>query len=83
MAGRHLGAMVARTLKLLDAYTPPVLVEVVAEMLAAGTHDPGAMAILCEQRRRARGDRPVSVTVFSEHVRERDVIPHDLGDYDV
>ena len=81
--GRNLGSMVARTLALLDAYGAPVLREVIAEMLVRGTHDPGAMAILCEQRRRNRGNRAPSVTVFGDHVQERDVVPHDLGGYDV
>ena len=81
--GRNLGSMVARTLALLDAYGAPVLRETVAEMLQRGTHDPGAMAILCEQRRRKRGSRSPSVIVFGDHVQERDVVPHDLGGYDV
>ncbi len=81
--GRNLGSMVSRTLSLLDAFGAPVLREVIADMLEHGTHDPGAMAILCEQRRRLRGDPPPSVLVFGDHVQERDVVPHDLGGYDV
>jgi len=80
--GRNLGSMVARTLALLDAYGAPVLREAIAEMLQRGTHDPGAMAILCEQRHRRRGNRRPSVVVFGDHVQERDVVPHDLGGYD-
>ena len=81
--GRNLGSMVTRTLALLDAYGAPVLCETIAEMLERGTHDPGAMAVLCEQRRRLRGNRPHSVLEFGDHVQERDVVPHDLGGYDV
>jgi transposase len=81
-AGRNLGSMVARVIVLLDAYGAPAMREVLTEMVARGTHDPGAMAILCEQRRRARGDRPPRVVAFGDHVRERDVVPHDLGGYD-
>lgn len=81
-AGRNLGSMVARTLYLLDAYGPAITRSAIDEMLPCGTHDPGAMAILCEQRRRARGGpRPV-VLELADHVVERDVIPHDLGGYD-
>ena len=80
--GRNLGSMVARVIVLLDAYGAPALREVLTEMVARGTHDPGAMAILCEQRRRRRGDRPPRVVAFGDHVRERDVVPHDLGGYD-
>jgi transposase len=81
-AGKHLGTMVARTIVLLDAYGAPVLCEVIAEMLDRGTHDPGAMAILCEQRRRRRGAPAPRLIEFAQHVNERDVVPHDLGGYD-
>jgi transposase len=80
--GRNLGSMVARTLQLLDIYGPALLRSAVAEMLTRGTHDPGALAILCEQeRRRSQVSVPV-VVHFGAHVHERDVIPHDLGGYD-
>jgi transposase len=82
LAGRNLGSMVARTLGLLDAYGAPALREAVADMLARGTHDPGAMAILCEQGRRRRGDKPPIIVVLGDHVLDRDVIPHNLGGYD-
>jgi hypothetical protein len=39
------------------------------------------LKILCEQRRHGP-DRPPLAINFSDHVRERDVIPHDLGAYD-
>ncbi len=78
---RSLGAMVSRTLGLLDAYGPAVLQKAVAEMIERGTHDPGALAILCEQARHQSNTAPL-IPHFADHVRERDVIPHDLGDYD-
>jgi hypothetical protein len=81
-AGRNLGSMVARTLGLLDAYGAPVLRHAIADMLARDIHDPGAMAILCEQRRRRRGDKPPLLIALGAHVQDRDVIPHDLGGYD-
>lgn len=81
-AGRNIGSMIASTLMLLDAYGPVVLREVVDDMLARGVHDRGAMAILCEQKRRREG-RPTPVVVeLGPHVIERDVVPHDLGSYD-
>ncbi len=81
-AGRNLGSMVGFTIKLLDAYGPAILRAVVADMLARGVHVRGAMAILCEQRRRRRqGPAPV-VIELGQHVVEREVIPHDLGGYD-
>lgn len=80
-AGRNVGSLAAQTLQLLDAYGASILNAAVAEMLARGTHDPGALALLCEQRRRGPAGPP-TLLHFSEHVRERDVLPHDLGGYD-
>ena len=81
-AGRNLGSMVASTITLLDAYGSPVLRHVVADMLARGIHDRGAMAILCEQRRRRHAGPAALLLQLGDHVVERDVIPHDLGGYD-
>jgi hypothetical protein len=74
--------MVTRTLALLDSYGAAALQKAVATMIERGTHDPGAMAILCEQERRQRGAAVPLAVSFGAHVRERDVIPHDLGGYD-
>jgi hypothetical protein len=81
-AGRNIGSMIGFTIKLLDAYGPATLREVTADMLSRGLHDRGAMAILCEQKRRGRsGPSPLAIQL-GQHVVERDVIPHDLGGYD-
>lgn len=81
-AGRNIGSMVGFTIGLLNAYGPTTLREVTADMLARGIHDRGAMAILCEQKRRGRaGPSPLAIQL-GQHVVERDVIPHDLGGYD-
>lgn len=81
-AGRNLGSMTARTLKLLDLYGAELLAAAVEEVLARGLHDPGALAALCEQRRCARA-APVPLDIpLPSHVHDRDVIPHDLGTYD-
>jgi hypothetical protein len=80
--GRNLGSMVARTIQLLDAYGAPVVRSAVAEMIERGTHDVGALAVLCEQRRRRRRGPMATVVAFGGHVPERDVVPHDLGGYD-
>lgn len=78
--GRNVGSLVGRTLKLLDLYGASVLAPAVDDLLAKGSHDYGALAILCEQRRtRPRRVLPIE---FAPHVVERDVIPHDLGGYD-
>lgn len=81
-AGRNLGSMVTRTLKLLDAYGAPILRAAVEEMNTRGTHDTGAMAIFCEERRRTRRGPAALVLDLAAHVVERDVVPHDLGGYD-
>ncbi|GAC1451277.1 MAG: hypothetical protein PVSMB8_10610 [Vulcanimicrobiaceae bacterium] len=81
-AGRNIGSMIGFTIKLLDAYGPAVLREVTADMLTRGVHDKGAMAILCEQKRKRRdGPAPLAIQLGA-HVVERDVVPHDLGGYD-
>jgi transposase len=81
-AGRNVGIMIRSTLQLLNAYGAPVVRDAVDQMLACGTHDPGAMAILCEQQRKRRDGPAPSVLDLGAHVVERDVIPHDLGGYD-
>jgi hypothetical protein len=81
-AGRNMGSVVGRTVKLLNLYGDDVLRAAVAEMVRRGHEDFGALAVLCEKHRRAH-DRPVPVDIaFGAHVPERDVIPHDLEGYD-
>lgn len=78
--GRNLGSLTARTLKLLDLYGAHVLNEAVVELLDRGQHDYGALAILCEKRRRRTV--PTLPLELGSHVPDRDVVPHDLGGYD-
>lgn len=81
-AGRNLGNAVARTIVALNLYGAEVLRVAVAEAVTLGTEDPGALGHLCEQHRRA-AKQPVPTPVsFGDHVRDVDVVPHDLGDYD-
>lgn len=80
--GRSLRHMTAQTNKLLDLYGEAIFTEAVADIIARGLHDPGALAQWCEQKRRAL-TRPVPVElVLNPHVPDRDVIPHNLEDYD-
>ncbi len=80
--GRNVGLMTARTGKLLDLYGAEVLAQAVAAVLARGLHDPGALALRCEEARRA-ADRPVPVVLeLGPHVPDSEVIPHNLGQYD-
>ena len=81
-AGRNLGSMTARTMKLLDLYGADLLGHAVAQALEKNLHDPGTLTTLCEQARVAR-ESPLPVALhFAGHVRDRDVLPHDLGGYD-
>lgn len=81
-SGRNMGSLTARTVKLLESYGPTLLSEAVAEVLSRGTHDPGALAAMCEQRRLAlRQPAPVEIHLGS-HVPDKDVLPHSLESYD-
>jgi hypothetical protein len=81
-AGRNVGFMTAKALHLLDLYGVEILGAAAREAIARGTHDPGALAVLCEERRRA-ADCPVPIDIdLGAHVPDRDVIPHDLESYD-
>jgi hypothetical protein len=81
-AGRNVGFMTAKALRLLDLYGVEVLGAAVREAIARGTADPGALAVLCEERRRAAlGPVPIDIDLGA-HVPDRDVIPHDLETYD-
>ena len=80
--GRNVGLMTARVGKLHDLYGADVLAQAVADILARGLHDPGALALRCEQLRRAAGAPMPVVLDLGPHVRDREVIPHDLGQYD-
>jgi transposase len=81
-AGRNIGSMISQTLRLLDLYGDALFAEAVAEIVERGTHDPGALAVICERQRHARA-LPVPLDIpLAEHVPDRDVIPHDLEIYD-
>jgi transposase len=80
--GRNVGLMTARTGKLLELYGAEVLAQAVAAVLARGLHDPGALALRCEEVRRA-ADKPLPVVLeLGPHVPDCDVTPHDLSQYD-
>jgi hypothetical protein len=80
--GRNLGLMTVRVGKLLELYGAETLAKAVADVLARGLHDPGALALRCEQARRV-ANRPMPVVLeLGAHVPDCDVVPHDLGQYD-
>jgi len=79
-AGRNVGNLTARTLKLLELYGAESLSAAIDELQSRGTHDIGALAHLCEQRRRARA-LPVPIS-YPNHITDREVVPHPLGSYD-
>ncbi len=81
-AGRNLGNAVARTIVALDLYGAEALRVAVDEAIARGTEDPGALGHLCEQYRRAAHQPVPTPLSFGHHVRDVEVIPHDLEGYD-
>jgi len=80
--GRNVGSLIARSLKLLDLYGEPVFADAVAEAVRRATADFGALALLCEQRRASHHTPPPLPLTFGDHVSDRDVIPHNLENYD-
>lgn len=80
--GRLVGPSIYRLTKLLDAYGDAVFAEAVADVVARDLHDLGAVEVACEKRRRHR-HLPVPVNVdIPRHIPDRDVVPHDLENYD-
>jgi hypothetical protein len=51
-------------------------------MARRGTHDFGALAVLCEPQRHGRGRAPAPAIELAAHVAERDVVPHAREGYD-
>lgn len=81
--GRNLGSMTAQVLRLLDLYGTDVFRVSLDALIDKGLHDPGALALLCEQSRKTSSGAPVVEPTFGDHVKDRDVIPHPLEKYDV
>ncbi|MGO9835779.1 MAG: IS21 family transposase [Polyangiaceae bacterium] len=80
--GRNVNFMTGRVRGLMGDYGREVLHIAVGAMVARGTHDIGALTLLCEQERQ-RAHRPVpSAMKLGEHVDERIVPTHDLASYD-
>lgn len=82
LAGRSLAIRVTRTIQLLDLYGDDVFAAAVADVVARGLDDVGAVAMACEKHRKDRR-RPVPVAlVLPDHLDDADVIPHPLENYD-
>ena len=80
--GRNVGNLTARLAGLLRSYDDDIVAAAVTEVIARGTQDVGAVAIVCEQLRR-KANKPVPLDVaLGSHVPDRDVIPHALEGYD-
>jgi transposase len=80
--GRNVNFMTGRVRGLMGDYGREVLSSAVRTMVARGTHDIGALTLLCEQERQ-RAHRPVpAVLKLGGHVDERIVPTHDLSSYD-
>lgn len=82
LAGRNVGSCTGRAMRLFELYGPELFSRAVDTILDRGTSDLGALSHVCEQLRRAL-QRPVPIDVHvPAHAKDRDVIPHDLEDYD-
>ncbi|MEQ1582438.1 MAG: hypothetical protein ABL964_17780, partial [Steroidobacteraceae bacterium] len=80
--GRNVGSLTARLAGLLRSYDDDTVAAAVTAVIARGTHDVGAVAVVCEQLRR-KANKPVPLdVVLGSHVPDRDVIPHSLEGYD-
>jgi hypothetical protein len=80
--GRNVGNLTARLAGLLHSYDDDTVAAAVTEVIARGTNDVGAIAVVCEQLRR-KANKPVPLDVeLGSHVPDRDVIPHALEGYD-
>lgn len=81
-SGPSLAIQVTRAIKLLDLYGDEVFSAAVAEIVARGLRDTGALAMACDRlRKQRRHPVPVDI-VMPDHADDRDVVPHDLGSYD-
>jgi transposase len=79
---RNVNFMTGHVRKLFGLYGQDVFGHAVRIMVERGTHDLGALALLCEQeRQRMKRPTPVAV-VLGEHVVDSVVVPHDLASYD-
>jgi transposase len=78
--GRNLGSLVARSLKLIDLYGEVTFREAVERLLDRGSHDYGALAMICEQI--LQPDRRSLHIELAPHVKDTPVAQRDLGDYD-
>jgi transposase len=82
LSGPSLAIQVTRAIKLLDLYGDEIFAAAVAEIVARGLRDTGALAVACDRLRMERR-RPVPVDIhLPTHADDRDVVPHDLETYD-
>jgi transposase len=80
--GRLLGLSVVRLTKYLEHYGDEIFTAAVAEVLSSDTQDLGMIQVACEKHRRYL-NRPVPITVaIPSHIPDREVIPHNLDNYD-
>lgn len=80
--GRNVNFMTGNARKLLGLYGQEIFGNAVRSMNARGTHDVGALSLLCEQERQ-RMQRQIPVDLqLGAHVRDRVVASHDLASYD-
>jgi transposase len=80
--GPSLAMQVTRAIQVLDLYGNELFALAVEELRERGLSDIGALTMACDRLRRERS-RPLPLKIpFPSHVEDRDVIPHDLSNYD-
>jgi transposase len=79
--GPSLGILVTRAIKLLDLYGDEIFATATSEIVARGLRDTSALAVACDRLRRDR-HRPVPIEIPLDPDEDREVVPHNLEDYD-
>jgi transposase len=82
-AGRNMGSMTTQTIKLLDLYGDDTFRQAAEKILVSDRHDPGALALVCDQIRKAHKKSQPAPISLPEHVVDRHVEQHNLENYDV
>jgi len=80
--GQNMGLCTLRLLKLLDLYGEECLRRGIADLNANNTCELSALAVRCDAHRRALNAPTQLPVTLPKGVVDRDVIPHDLEDYD-
>jgi transposase len=82
-AGRNVGSMTSQVTHLLDIYGNNIFIEAATDMLNRDTHDPGALALLCDNLRKQQRRRVLTQEQLPDHHLDKEVLQQGLETYDV